>query len=154
MDASIVTLHLNHVNRHFPSGPEIPDFSLSAVLLLSADRVKPQLVMWDTCTCELLYTSQSASVQTTQTVHTFMMEISHSDFDYTDNLVQFPMLKWIKNNCWCVLQYYQLQNKCTRNITAGYSPCGFHISFIPSFSNPLINWKWMPDISLMYVLKS
>ncbi|TNN60320.1 hypothetical protein EYF80_029485 [Liparis tanakae] len=29
----------------------IPRFSLSAILLLEADRVKPQLVMWDTCTC-------------------------------------------------------------------------------------------------------
>lgn len=42
------------VCRHSPSGPEIPDFILSAILLLSADRVKPQLVMWDTCTWTLL----------------------------------------------------------------------------------------------------
>lgn len=55
MDEPILKLHSNHVNRHFPWGPEIPDFFLSAVLLLSADCVEPQLVMWDTCTCELLY---------------------------------------------------------------------------------------------------
>lgn len=55
MGESIVKQHLNHVNRHSPSGPEIPDFILSAILLLSADRVKPQPQMWDTCTCKLLY---------------------------------------------------------------------------------------------------
>lgn len=47
--------HLNPVNRLSPSGPQILYFTLSAILLLPVDQLRPQLVMWDTCMCDLLH---------------------------------------------------------------------------------------------------
>lgn len=69
------------VSRHSPSGPEIPDFILSAILLLSADRVKPQLVMWDTCTWTLLYIPAGYSTgHTVSSTHALNGEVHAQSF--------------------------------------------------------------------------
>lgn len=84
---------LNHVHRHFPSGPEISDFILSAILLLSADWMRPQLVMWDTVR---YCTSQLASALTIQTV---CVEVTLWLYLYSiADLMQFPVLRGMQSD--------------------------------------------------------
>lgn len=105
--------HLKHMNRHFPSGPEIPDSSLSAVLLLSADRVKPQLVMWDTCAWELQYVSFSSDYSYNKHV-----PVTLRDFYYKHT---FWIIHWTQFHTFYMYDIYLYSSASHKGSSEGFT---------------------------------
>lgn len=130
MDESILKLHPNHVNRHFPFRPWDPRFVFACHP--ATPRWPSEASAGDVGHLHLGYcTSPSAPLHNIHSMHMFMSGISRSEFDYSLSPECIPVL--------------QLINKLNlRNVLKSLTRCWTHentssmVSFFCTFFKCLV----------------